>query len=59
MEGHHHVFCEVRNLTAYMMRNLMRSSVTLVLMYIKPRHVICNGNVEDKVVGCDSMRFGR
>jgi len=22
----------------------MRSSMTLVLMYIKPRHVICNGD---------------
>jgi len=39
----------------------MCSSMTLVLMYIKPRHVICNGDlfVENKVTGCDSMRFGR
>ena len=29
-------------LTAYLLRNLMCSSMTLVLMYIKPRYVICN-----------------
>ena len=31
-------------LTAYLLRNSMRSLMTLVLMYIKPRHVIGNGN---------------
>ena len=38
----------------------MRSS-TLVFMYIKPRHVICNGDFSSLriVTGCDSMRFGR
>ncbi len=41
---HHYVFREVRNLlNEYLLRNSMRSS-TLVLMYIKPRHMICNGD---------------
>jgi len=31
-------------LTAYILRNSMHSSTTLVLMYIKPRHVIWNGD---------------
>jgi len=40
----------------------MHSSMTPVLMCIKPRHVICDGDfefVENKVMGCDSMTFGR
>ena len=30
--------------TAYLLRNLMLSSTKLMLIYIKPRHVICNGD---------------
>ena len=41
--GHHHVLGS-KKLTAYLLRNSMRGSTTLVLMYIKPRHVICNGD---------------
>jgi len=40
--GHHHVLCEVK-LTTYLLKNSMHSSI-LVLMFIKPRHVICNGD---------------
>jgi len=38
--------CYVRweTYTAYLLGNLMCSSATLLLMYIKPRHVICNGD---------------